>query len=179
MIAKGYTCTGRADCDRGYGEVDRSAYWIPTLYKRDSSGGQREMAGDGKLELAIYYKRAGGSDDAPVNPVPQGLRIIAGDMHATTPQPNIWYKCANTNDFGRQRSLGQSFPTCSADESLVAEVQFPDCWDGKNLDSSNHKSHMAFSSGSRHVCPASHPIKVPKVFMEAKYTNANGSGSLF
>ncbi len=39
-------------------------------------------------------------------------------------------------------------------------IKFPDCWDGKNLDSVNHRSHMAFGGSS---CPASHPVRVPAI----------------
>ena len=43
------------------------------------------------------------------------------------------------------------------------------CWDGKNLDSSDHKSHVAYPSGSFEAggaCPSSHPVKIPQLFYE-------------
>ena len=46
-------------------------------------------------------------------------------------------------------------------------VVFPQCWDGKNLDSPNHKDHMAFPSGS---CPASHPVAIPEITLNMRYT---------
>ena len=42
---------------------------------------------------------------------------------------------------------------------LELHVNYPDCWDGEHLDSSDHTSHMAQSRD--YVCPASHPVKVP------------------
>ena len=47
---------------------------------------------------------------------------------------------------------------------------FVRCWDGKNLDSPNHQSHMyntardAFAPAG--PCPASHPVRVPQVAYE-------------
>ena len=51
---------------------------------------------------------------------------------------------------------------------MRAQVFFPSCWDGVNLDSADHKSHMAypiqnFNSGD---CPASHPVQLISLFYE-------------
>ena len=44
------------------------------------------------------------------------------------------------------------------------------CWDGKNLDSPDHRSHMSYpESGtfeSLGPCPASHPVRTPQVMYE-------------
>lgn len=40
-------------------------------------------------------------------------------------------------------------------------LRFPNCWDGVNLDSSDHRSHMAYPVGAR--CPASHPVVLPRL----------------
>jgi len=47
---------------------------------------------------------------------------------------------------------------------MRAELQFPDCWNGKDLDSTDHKSHMAYRSGSK--CPPTHPVPVAQVVLE-------------
>ncbi len=47
------------------------------------------------------------------------------------------------------------------------------CWDGKNLDSPDHKSHVAYpASGSFETtgpCPASHPVRIPQVMYEVMW----------
>ena len=35
-------------------------------------------------------------------------------------------------------------PNTSCANGLRAQVYFPSCWDGKNLDSDDHQSHMAY-----------------------------------
>jgi hypothetical protein len=44
------------------------------------------------------------------------------------------------------------------------------CWDGKNVDTPDHKSHVAYpSSGSFEStgpCPASHPVRLPQLMYE-------------
>jgi hypothetical protein len=54
------------------------------------------------------------------------------------------------------------------------EIMFPACWDGKNLDSHNHRSHVAYPDlvmgGS---CPPGYPVVLPGLFYETIWaTNA-------
>jgi hypothetical protein len=52
----------------------------------------------------------------------------------------------------------------------MTSLRFPTCWDGKNLDSPDHMSHMSypetgtFESGG--PCPASHPVRTAQVMYE-------------
>jgi hypothetical protein len=49
-------------------------------------------------------------------------------------------------------------------------IIFPTCWDGKNLDSPNHQSHVAYGQGSGAngggACPSTHPVKLPQIMYE-------------
>jgi len=49
------------------------------------------------------------------------------------------------------------------------------CWDGKNLDSPDHKSHVAYPAAGPQTftgssvggaCPATHPVKIPQIMLE-------------
>ena len=57
---------------------------------------------------------------------------------------------------------------------LQLRVNFPDCWDGKHLDSPDHRSHVAYSRN--YVCPASHPVKVPLIRLTVRYPITSGRG---
>jgi len=52
----------------------------------------------------------------------------------------------------------------------MTTLRFPTCWDGVNLDSPDHMSHMSypetgtFESGG--PCPASHPVRTSQVMFE-------------
>jgi len=171
--------SGDSQCGKNYDAVDQSAYWVPTLYR----DGVPEVRSDGSVELRVYYKRAGGASGVPIDQAfPRGLRMIAGNAMATSnPDPaHIWFKCAMTNDPGRQSGYyTNSFPDCDADQSVVLTLTFPDCWDGKHLDSADHKSHMAYSGGTNAACPSSHPVKLPQIIFEAWYYGVNGPPSDF
>lgn len=55
-----------------------------------------------------------------------------------------------------------------------AEIIFPSCWDGQNLDSEDHKSHLAFPTLIQDgACPDTHPVYLPILFYETIWqTNA-------
>ncbi|TFK39630.1 hypothetical protein BDQ12DRAFT_734950 [Crucibulum laeve] len=53
--------------------------------------------------------------------------------------------------------------------SYAQQANFPSCWDGRNLDSLNHKSHVAFRSGGpdQGSCTdPNFPVTLPRIFME-------------
>ena len=53
---------------------------------------------------------------------------------------------------------------------LRAQSVYPSCWDGKNLDSPDHKSHVAYPDGIDHgECPPTHPVRLVTLFTELWY----------
>ena len=50
------------------------------------------------------------------------------------------------------------------------QIEFPDCWDGVNLDGLHHRAHMAFNADG--VCPSTHPVPVPAIMMMVQYPHA-------
>src|SRR5919204_1805239 len=55
--------------------TDHAAYWVPTLYQNG-----REVR---PMKAQLYYVLRGYDE---MHPFPPGLRIVAGDAHATRPQ---------------------------------------------------------------------------------------------
>ena len=130
---------------------DTAAYWVPALYEN----GKYIPA----LKASAYYLTGVLHNPHAIEPFPLGLRMIAGDAHATGRQD---LNLVNWNCHGRSTG-GTALPpaSCPADSKLRLRIEFPNCWDGKNLDSSNHKSHMAYSRFHGGYCPSSHPVEMP------------------
>lgn len=84
--------------------------------------------------------------------------------HGSTPPPSSPAppEDASTADAGwgcglRPRSFSVWPPTDCTDLSpLTLRLRFPDCWDGRNLDSPDHQSHVARSIDG--ACPSTHPV---------------------
>jgi hypothetical protein len=153
--------SGNSTC-RG-GIVNRSAYWVPAMI--DTRNG-RPIAPE---FIHVYYKTGyNGIADAQIRPWASGLRMIAGSSSSTAAQPQIHYSCSGSNS--------QSFiPTCPAGTRITMDITFPQCWDGVNLASPDHKSHVAYPSGGR--CPSSHPVATPELSIHINYPVAGADSS--
>ncbi|MFC0506912.1 DUF1996 domain-containing protein [Micromonospora costi] len=139
--------------------VDTSSYWVPTLYRNDVP-----------VEPTIvtfYYLGEGVRSDivARTEPIPQGLRIVAGNARATSPDDGsiARWSCLHAG----QVPPSKNFVTCPAGTMLESYLDFPQCWNGRDLDSPDHKSHMAYPVNQ--ACPASHPVPVPKLRQVLRY----------
>lgn len=151
--------------------ADHSAYWVPTLYQNGRAINAREFR--------AYY-RGGGFDARAVRPFPKRLRIIAGDAKVTDKgpyQPLSAAAWACTKPGGGADGDEIEVPSIPADCGglpLRARIVFPQCWNGKDLDSADHKSHMAYAS--RGKCPTTHPVVVPQLTLSIRYWVPNTSG---
>jgi hypothetical protein len=163
--------TGNSSC-RG-GTINKSAYWVPTLIDLQTSKPILPAS------IKVYYKNAG-YPKASIEDLPIGLRMIAGDPMATKPQPN---NSSQAHTWKCGTKFYQGIPTdqllCPPGSSLVVSVYFPQCWDGSNLDSPDHKSHMSYGSSVKvplsnpavyqRVCPATHPKVIPQISFQLNY----------
>jgi Domain of unknown function (DUF1996) len=138
---------GNSTC-RG-GTVNRSGYWVPAMI--DTRDGRPIVPnGDHNFYYKTGYRLAG--QDAKVVPFPPGFRMIAGDAKSRRPQDMATFECN-----GRK---SDTLPNCPNGE-LRQIVEFPQCWDGVNLDSPDHRSHVVYARDDR--CPKSHPVHLPEV----------------
>jgi hypothetical protein len=152
---------GTSSCRRA---GDTAAYWAPTLIGPSGQAIQPRAA-------TVYYRR---HTLVPLQAFADGFRMIAGNARATSPQGltvTSW-NCGPQAGIRPQATV----PTCpDADRrGLALHVQFPDCWDGVNLDSPDHQSHMAYSISGR--CPADHPVALPAIQLNLRYPSAGGPG---
>jgi hypothetical protein len=136
--------------------ADTAGYWMPTLIM----DGQPVTP----LGATIYYRR---NTLTRVQAFPSGLKMIAGDSKATTPQDKriTFWNCGVLS--GNPPS--DTPPVCPGGpgQELRLHVNFPSCWDGKNPDSADHKSHMAYPTAG--ACPADHPVAVPVINLIYRY----------
>jgi Domain of unknown function (DUF1996) len=165
--------TGDSTCNN---KLNRSAYWMPAM-----------MNGKGKVvrpdHISIYYKRRPAND--PVCQVegtacvdlPRGLRFVFGhnmlDPKAS-PTGAAYFNCDGpTATSGHYPSIVSAAKNCPTGNKLGAVINAPNCWDGKNLDSSDHRSHVAYQSygdWGYPKCPTTHPYVIPTFTMGVWYT---------
>ena len=158
-----------SSCGRGMGTSDLSAYWVPSLMKKNADGTSSVV----KTEqvTTVYYRRAGGGMGPGVQPFPSGLRMIAGNAKATSDQSLsiVQWDCGGGGLESPHMYACPGGPSSPIHASLV----FPSCWDGVHLDSADHKSHMAYAAPNG-TCPADHPVSLPEVTFEIDFPGIAG-----
>ncbi|KAG8990883.1 hypothetical protein FRB90_001582 [Tulasnella sp. 427] len=173
-----YNTLRQSTCTSCQVAQDLSNYWTPTLYFKDPTTGQFEKVPSGGL--LVYYQNRGSADVANggkgLTAFPAGFRMITGDPRKRSKK--------YTEGLGTQAELGEraikssclrygsgntgydfyGFPTTDCEAGLLSRLQMPACWDGKNLDSPDHKSHVAYLSQlDSGDCPSTHPVTLIKL----------------
>ena len=152
--------SGNSTCKGGI--LNRTAYWAPALFNAATGAVPPNAYGQ------FYYKTGYNSISSRTRPFPPGLHMIAGDKTATGSQdvgPNyaVQWLCRDAS----LKSLDGTVVNCPAGDEVQMWIAFPQCWDGVNLDSPDHKSHMAYfvyqNPPLKSTCPSSHPVQLPAV----------------
>ena len=163
MNSGGSSCAG--------GTLNRTAYWMPALV--DTRTGQPLVP----TETVFYYKLGYlGVKAGTVQPFPKGLRMIAGNSKSIAPISNeqLWRIGLECVSGGGHKT---SIPSCAVGDELNLAIIFPQCWDGKNLDSPDHKSHMAYATGKG--CPGTHPVPLPEIALNTHYKISEPNSGAF
>ncbi len=98
--------------------------------------------------------------------------MISGDPSLRTYDANSFAQQAVTFlclDFSGKSVKYNELPPVACPSGIRAQINFPSCWDGKNVDLPDHKSHVAFRSGGpdRGDCTdPKFPVTLPRIFME-------------
>ncbi|MGW0846270.1 DUF1996 domain-containing protein [Streptomyces sp. NPDC002787] len=170
---------------------DKSSYYWPVLrlqdgtkeFDADQPGGGAE-GNVGKIltasQVTLEYV---GNPGSKVVAMPKFLRIITGDAKAFTngtANANAAWSCTGFED----RQLTDKYPVCPEGSSLVRTSKFQSCWDGQNIDSANHRDHVAFADPNTGACPNGFQA-VPQLVQRLVYDvdtpslNDNGRSSAF
>ena len=128
----------------------------------------------------IYYFFDRQGPNEVTKAFPKGLRMVAGNPNRGTYNASsfadkaVSFVCLDYSGavssnpaYGERQDI--NFPNVNACKNgLRYQVFFPMCWDGVNLDSPDHKSHMAYPIDNYNSgrCPASHPVHLVGLFFE-------------
>ena len=166
--------------------LNRSAYWMPAV-----------LNGLGKVVrpdyVTIYYKRRPLTDPIVSDPkhpqfqgqgvkLPNGLRFIFGrDMlNLAAPETGAVHFACDGPTANPQKSYNNfedAQAGCPVGNRIGVRISAPDCWDGKNLDAADHRSHVDYGSygdWGYYKCPTTHPYVIPAFTLAAWFTQAAG-----
>ncbi|KAH6880307.1 hypothetical protein BKA70DRAFT_190458 [Coprinopsis sp. MPI-PUGE-AT-0042] len=196
-LAKTATCTS---CKF---KQNRSNYWTAVMYFKAANGSffrvpqmPNHLTGSPNGGMTVYYIQPT-NRQKKVTAFPKGFRMITGNpmlrakKNVDPNSPEAWstsFRCWETSGFtdasnssppgaGRYDTVNLPNKPCPA--GIRANLFFPACWDGKNLDSADHSSHVAFFEGRvdpnagmilmEGTCPSTHPVRMPLLFFETAW----------
>ncbi|WP_149182011.1 DUF1996 domain-containing protein [Streptomyces sp. TRM49041] len=131
---------------------DRSTYYWPVLRVQngqndndlnEDGGGKDQNVGKIQTPAQVTMDFVG-SPVSKVTAMPRFLRIITGDAKAFTngdANANASWSCTGFED----RQLKDKYPLCPPGSKVVRTFKFQSCWDGRNTDSANHRTHVDFA----------------------------------
>ncbi len=139
---------------------NESVYWAPSLVN--------ETTGEyvAPLDSSIaYYRIRKPFDPARLEITPTGLSVIAGSAMPNGRQSIgiVAWNYIGSSERYEHLPIGDEWQ----DLPLQALIYFPTFWDGENLDSANHQSHMAYAGGNGG--PSTHPYLLPELELQIHY----------
>jgi hypothetical protein len=139
LAAAGTTCKGN----------DKSAYYWPVLRVRGKAGPDANSPGGGQdgnlgtiLRPASVQLEFRGNAKNKVRAMPKFMRMITGDAKAGT--NGLTNAKASWTCSGFEGRTTTKYPICPQGSQVIRVLDFPSCWDGRNTDSANHRSHVVF-----------------------------------
>ncbi|WP_133365834.1 DUF1996 domain-containing protein [Qipengyuania sediminis] len=165
------------NCNDTAYSLNRSSYWMPALVHESGEVLKPDL-------VMVYYKRKISSSAycTPGNPkfagtcvgIPSQIRFIFGwdSKNPTAPVKGASWYC--TTAHGHHANLDDAFNAgCTAGADLIADTGAPNCWDGKHLDTPDHRSHMSYIVTDPHTaigrCPSTHPYLIPQQQNKAQF----------
>ncbi|KEZ45374.1 hypothetical protein SAPIO_CDS2203 [Scedosporium apiospermum] len=177
---------------------DFSNYWTANLYFKARNGTFKRVPQFGSpLQfgdqfstqtnggILVYYVSA---QPGKITAFAPGFRMLVGDpadreRPASLKRQNCFRCYTGPNHGGDVGAPCQdaahdhdALPNKVCPGGIRSNVLFPTCWDGKNLDTPNHKDHVAYpvngpatflSLGGN--CPDTHPVRIPQLMYEVNW----------
>jgi Flp pilus assembly protein TadG len=138
---------------------DKSTYFWPVIRDITTEGADADQPGggaDGNLgkiitpsAVSIQFR---GNAQAKVVPMPRFLRIVTGDAKTITNGPansRAHWTCSGTTN----RFSATQYVVCPSGQLVQRVHDFAGCWNGTDLDSANHRTHVAFADSTTGACP--------------------------
>ncbi|UJW33169.1 DUF1996 domain-containing protein [Saccharothrix sp. AJ9571] len=114
----------------------------PALPPQDENGelpgNEGEIQRPAKVDITFR-----GSPVTEVEAMPKFLRVLYGDAKVTTNGPGNAQESWTCSGFEDQVRIDK-YTICPEGSDVMRVHDFPSCWDGENIDSANHRTHIVY-----------------------------------
>ncbi|KAK0650748.1 hypothetical protein QBC41DRAFT_389973 [Cercophora samala] len=172
---------------------DLSNYWTAVLFFRARNGTYKRVPQEqeemlrGNGGITVYYIPSTTiTTPGTVKAFRPGFRMLVGDAAKKEgpdagPAPvKVCHRCMPESGDNRNLNCAspdtEKLPSKPCVGGIRSVITFPTCWDGVNLDSPDHMSHVAYAKGAGAYdvgptgkCPETHPVVIPQVMYEVRW----------
>ncbi len=146
--------SGNSTCEGGVN--NRSSYWMPALFDKNDEVVLAKITG-------LYYKTFGMKDYTLLNPIPNGLKMLASKATLNSGEHHL--RIQNVNG---EIDMLLRFPVCvalnSSGDPILSYRDMPPPYNTKP------NSHVAYEDRSfDNGCPPSHKYRMPQLMLTLKY----------
>lgn len=146
---------------------DKSNYWVPSLYFHAENGSFIPVDQVGGALIYYLHRTEPGQDATDIEPFPEGFRMLAGDAARRSYSGSVPEQAVNFTCLGSNKAQTLGLPNYNCPGGLRAQIFFPSCWNGVDLDSTDHKSHVVYpSSANGGTCPDGFKHRLMSLFYE-------------
>jgi hypothetical protein len=138
-------CAVEDKAEKGLDNGSENSRRDPAPATLPPADGAAELPGnDGEIQRPANVQLTfRGSAAGNVSAMPKFLRILYGDAKQSTNGPANARASFTCTGF-ESRVLIDKYPICPMHSKVKRVHTFPSCWDGKNIDSANHRTHIVF-----------------------------------
>lgn len=152
-------------------QQDMSAYWTPYLYFQFANGTVQSVnTQDGG---GVYYRIISDpADQGAPTAFPDGFRMISGSTTNRDPTTiganRIRFTCILSTNNDLTITSSANLPSTDCPGGLMTVIVAPSCWDGVNVDSPSHQSHVSWPLATG-ACPTAFPVRLPTLTYTMTY----------
>ncbi|KAK3325585.1 hypothetical protein B0H66DRAFT_129495 [Apodospora peruviana] len=151
------------------------AYYFLNKDDGNPGGGIKAFPEDFRMIAGDTLRRnytISGQDASQPDPEKSRWASLGQTKQTDLAQRALGYNCLNYDkqaegSLYRHYLPDKAYLDANCIQGVRIEIMFPSCWDGKNTDSPDHRSHVAYPdlvmTGS---CPPGFPVKLPGLFYE-------------
>jgi hypothetical protein len=160
-------------------QQDRSAYWVPTLY--------RNAVAVTPHSAQIYYENKSTAEPV-ITPFPPGYKMLLGNSKAMTQaqtEPHWVYACSDKTQYG------DAPPSHCSSGGIQLRSEFPNCWNGVIAADGNATGNVVWANGlglpghgdksgdpNKVICPTGYKIALPMVRIVLTYNTTSTVGTI-